>query len=349
MSEERQSYGSISDDPDVPPLPKQNASTTEAGNFWGMLLVTAFLAFWTIGCAVISYQEGSTLQWFISRYIVLSSYSIFAWLIRKPENHRRFYGDTTYDTAVIFVHATLENIWVYSYFYALHTVYLGDIESIFLFVAPNVIALIGKVFFKEEFPNNILLILLIDVVGVVFVTQPSFIFHHEQPMSMTGLALTVVSTLCYSLDVSLISQNEHIHWTQMQITTGLIALVVVFPSFFALNTLLCPESNLLIGGEFNDSWLMIVFNVIVGIVSILSQLCLIYGYQMGASTKVVWLEYVNLIFAYSIQWIVFREIRNLYEIIGAVLIASTFFILFFQQYKAYDKEKKANTQLLLLN
>ena len=321
-----------------------NVRATEKGNFWGMILVTGFLGFWTISAAIISWQkQGSTLQWTASRYIIMLFYCTFSWIINKPNTHRLFYGDNLQDRIKIFIHSILENVWVFTYFYALHTVYIGDIESIFLFIAPTIIATIGKCCFNESFPKHIIFIIIIDIIGVIFVTQPSFIFvNDEKQISLTGFTLIFISTIFYSIDIIIVGHNEHIHWMQFQITTSIVNLWIFFPLIWGINNFWFTQSNVIIGGPFDVSLGMLGLNVIIGIVNVLSQMCLIYGYQMGASTKVVWLEYVNLIFAYSIQWILFREIRNYYEIIGALMIASTFFVQFIDQYQRYNQEKMEN-------
>eukprot|EP01083_Nonionella_stella_P202559 739917_1 len=338
-----QNYGSIEDSASsTHQSPTMLPQTSETANFWGMILVASFLAFWTISAAIISNRQGSTLQWALSRYIIMLLFCVLHWICKKPTDHTHFYGDNKRDTFIIILHGILENTWVYTYFYALHTVYIGDIEAIFLFVAPTMIALIGRMVFKEQFPPNILIIVLIDIVGVIFVTQPSFIFPREQSMSNEGMMLILVSTVIYSLDIVLIGQNDQIHWLQMQIGASLQGCFIYFPVIFVLNMVYSP-GDVIIGGWFDLSKEMLGCNAAVGVVNLLSQICLIYGYQMGASTKVVWLEYINLIFAYGIQWIIFREISDLYEIIGASLIASTFFIQFGQQYMAFRREQNNKT------
>mmetsp|Transcript_57908 Transcript_57908/g.96046 ORF Transcript_57908/g.96046 Transcript_57908/m.96046 type:complete len:363 (+) Transcript_57908:28-1116(+) len=328
-----QNYGSI---------PRSPTAPTEANNLWGMLLVAAFLFFWTIGSAIISYNDGCTLQWVVARNLGFVVFCPIAWLVRKPANYTRFYGDTAYDRKVILVHAIFENLYVFTYFYALHTVYVGDIEAIFLFVAPNLIAFLGRVCFKEALPQNIFFIIVLNLVGVVFVTQPSFIFPDQESVDAIGLILVFTSTIIYSLDITLIGQHPNIHWMQMQLGSGLMCICLLLPVLYAIDNLSGIGGNVIIGGKFDFSASMLASNAALGVVSVLSQICLIYGYQMGASTKVTYLEYVNLIFAYSIQWIIFKELRNVFEIIGAVLITSTFFILLYQQYRLYDVEKKQN-------
>mmetsp|Transcript_7075 Transcript_7075/g.11102 ORF Transcript_7075/g.11102 Transcript_7075/m.11102 type:complete len:371 (+) Transcript_7075:60-1172(+) len=317
------------------------AAPTEANNFWGMLLVAAFLLFYTICSAIISYNEGCTLQWMLGRYLAFLVFCPIAWVVRKPEQHTRFYGDTLYDTKVICLHAILEILNVYTYFYALHMVYVGDMEAIFLFIAPNLIAFLGRFCFKEALPQNIVFIIIVNIVGVIFVTQPSFIFPSEKSIDTAGLVLVLSSTILYSLDITLIGQHPNIHWMQFQIGSGLLTIAVLLPVCYGIDRLPWTEGGVLSGGSFDFSWSMLAWNAAVGAFSLLSQVCLIYGYQMGASTKVTYLEYVNLIFAYSIQWILFDEFRSVFEIIGAVLIASTSLILLYSQYRLYDEERNS--------
>jgi len=53
----------------------------------------------------------------------------------------------------------------------------------------------------------------------------------------------------------------------------------------------------------------IVFNVI--------------GYQLGDASKVTWMEYLDLIFAYIFQYAIFKEPPNMWEWIGLACLLST--------------------------
>eukprot|EP01084_Bolivina_argentea_P299387 516066_1 len=335
---------------------KGTKTYSAAQNLCGMLLVALFLGLWTIGCAIISWSNGSSLEYLMARYIITLIQSITTCIYFQSKNKEfqnnthRWYGDNEFDIKLLCIHGSLEFITNYTYFYALKFVYIGDVESIFLFISPTIIAFVGRIFFKETFPKSVILILIIDFVGVLFVTQPSFIFHaNDGSMNSTGFILILISNIMYSSDIILIAQNDNLHWLQLQINVSLQSLFIYSPILLLINHFYGDKigQNILIGGTFNFDNENILLCLIVGFVGTLSQICCIYGYQIGESTKVVWLEYGNLIFAYSIQWILFHEITNNLEIIGAVLISSTFIVQLIQQIIECKKENKNKNEMLL--
>mmetsp|Transcript_4025 Transcript_4025/g.5023 ORF Transcript_4025/g.5023 Transcript_4025/m.5023 type:complete len:156 (+) Transcript_4025:3-470(+) len=137
----------------------------------------------------------------------------------------------------------------------------------------------------------------------------------------------------------MVDVNNYLYILQIQFGSCIMCICVFFPFIYLLNYIFTSDTNDIIGNGFSWDFKTIIFSIIIGSLVCLGNLCVMYGYKIGDSTKVVWLEYINLIFAYGIQWIAFGRIRNMYEVIGAILIVSTVFIQLYVQYNEYIKEK----------
>ena len=335
-------YNNISINKDIISVHQTNTikTNTEKGNFFGMILVTLALFIWTIGSAIITWRiHISTLQYYIFTCGIALIYCVIVWIFYKPKEHTYFFGDTKHDMIMVFIFSVINSIQIYLFQSGLKYIYVGDMDSIYLFIGPLLVALIGHVFFKEKLPKYVIITAILCLIGGILITQPSFIpiFDKQFMLSIPGFIISVISVILYSIIIIIIAQNPQINWLQFQICTSTIGVFILSPIIYVVHT----EFNVdvIIDGNFMFDYGSIMYCVIVGICCLLSEICLIYGYQMGASTKIVWLEYVDLVFAYIIQWIIFKKYRNYYEIIGAFLIGSTVLIQFYNQYKQYKMEQ----------
>lgn len=309
---------------------------TEKGNLIGMILIAIGLCFWTLMTGIISWKNDiSTVQFVISQYIITFIISILIYCFKPPISNKRihFCGESIYEVFILSMHGITQFAMIYFYYYSLKWINLGDSIAIRLILF---IPFIGRLFFNESLPKYITLFIVISLIGALMVIQPSFIpiFHEEDELSYTGLIFILISCISSCISVLLISRYPDIHWTQFQIGSGLIAIIIFLPLLYTLNYCNClsNNNNNILGGQFQFDKNTIVICCCFGFGAYISSSCLIIGYKMVDNAKVVWLEYVNLIFAYGIQWIIFKQIRNMYEVIGAVIILSTVLIQFYRQY-----------------
>ena len=72
--------------------------------------------------------------------------------------------------------------------------------------------------------------------------------------------------------------------------------------------------------------------VIIGILGFLALMLNVIGYQIGDATKVAWMEYLDLVFAFLYQWLYFKNIPTKWEIIGWCSLLATYFIHLGEKY-----------------
>ena len=320
----------------------KNDEKTEKASLFGMFMVAFGIFLCTLACGILMWKiDVSTTQITLFQYGLTLLYTIIHWNLIKIDGH--FWGNSWYEFMVIFFRGFNEVLCFYLYFYALKYVGVGDIEAIFLFTSPLMVAFIGRVVFKEKLPKCISIVIIINIIGAILITQPTFIpiFNDENAsISYIGIAIISASIVGYTIDVVIVDRHSDIHILKLQFGSSIFGVFVFIPILYGLNYLFTNDNNDLIGNSLQwDMW-SIIISFIVGGFSFIGTLCLNIGYQIGVSTKVVWLEYFNLIWAYGIQWIIFKRISNYFEIIGASLIFTTALIQFYNQYQEYLHEKK---------
>ena len=80
--------------------------------------------------------------------------------------------------------------------------------------------------------------------------------------------------------------------------------------------------------------------MIIGVLGFLALMLNVIGYQIGDATKVAWMEYLDLVFAFLYQWLYFKDTPTNWEIIGCCMLLSTCLIHLAEEYYHYYQAKK---------
>merc|ERR1719458_727896 len=79
---------------------------------------------------------------------------------------------------------------------------------------------------------------------------------------------------------------------------------------------------------------------VIGILGFLGLMLNVIGYQIGDATKVAWMEYLDLVFAFLYQWLYFKDTPSTWEIVGCCALLSTCFVNLGEEYYNYIQAKK---------
>jgi len=74
------------------------------------------------------------------------------------------------------------------------------------------------------------------------------------------------------------------------------------------------------GGEWTISLYNTGMMMLMAAMGFAGLLLSVIGYQIGDATKVAWMEYLDLVFAFVYQWLYFKEEPDMWEFIGASLL-----------------------------
>merc|ERR1712083_165600 len=120
----------------------------------------------------------------------------------------------------------------------------------------------------------------------------------------------------------LVRTASNAHWIQMQIVCTVQGFCIWTPLLIVCDRY-AMESDLIGGGGWTLDAETIGFMLICALFGYLGLSLNVIGYQMGDATKVAWMEYFDLVFAYFFQYSIFGNVPNIWEWIGLVCLLST--------------------------
>jgi len=204
--------------------------------------------------------------------------------------------------------------------------------------------MVARFYLKEELSAVFPATFLMTVAGIIFVCQPDFIFHGAngaESMNVAGFIFLFLMCFAWTGTSILVRTAQEAHWTQIQITTGLQGAFIWTPLVVLLNHYVF-ESDLIAGGKwigFPDAR-YVGLVCLVAVFGFLGITLNILGYQLGDASKVAWMEYLDLIFAYIFQWAIFNQRPNLWEWIGLACLLSTCVLHLGEELFKYKLAKK---------
>ncbi|MFH0263679.1 DMT family transporter [Vibrio mediterranei] len=164
------------------------------------------------------------------------------------------------------------------------------------------VALLAKLFLSETLSMNRILTLILGFAGVMFIVQPNF-----DDTSLVYIALGLVASMgaaVAAICVRRIAQLE-----------SKIALLVYQALFVGLLALV-PSTFDWVWPSWNELLLL----VSVGVISSIAQWFGVSAYKYGAANVVSNVEYVKIIYAIGIGYLLFAETPNQLAMFGVVLL-----------------------------
>ncbi len=184
--------------------------------------------------------------------------------------------------------------------------------TIIQYTYPTFASIAAWLFLKEKLNKRIIIALIIGLIGIFFVVQPSWFIKNgiELPfnaicIAICGALLTALAYVC----VRKLSINDHplviIHYFP------LISLPLTIPSL--INTAVLPIGN---------EWIWLIG---IGLFTQVGQIGITNGLRLLPAAKASAINYTQVLFASIWGIIIFSEPLNPYILLGAILIlASTF-------------------------
>ena len=85
--------------------------------------------------------------------------------------------------------------------------------------------------------------------------------------------------------------------------------------------------------------------LVIGALGFTALMFNVIGYQIGDATKVAWMEYLDLVFAFLYQWLYFKDEPTIWEIVGCSMLFSTCLIHLGEEYWHYIQAKKYQNEV----
>jgi len=112
------------------------------------------------------------------------------------------------------------------------------------------------------------------------------------------------------------------HWLQITSVATLQGTLIWTPLALVINSAL--DNEFIAGGPWITPDGKTIGLIILCAIFASAGLALnVIGYQIGEATKVAWMEYCDLIFAFVFQWALFNQAPNLWEWLGLLCLMST--------------------------
>eukprot|EP01083_Nonionella_stella_P207795 754543_1 len=317
-----------------------SASASTSISFRNTLMGSCFVAsgqlIMATSAAIVKYSSVKESQLLFGRCATHLFISVCYWIIlnqcKLDIKYKHWYGDEPHQIQSIWWRGFGCVVVNVCYWYSIIQLPLGDAECIF-YQAPIVTAIFGAIFLKEKLPKMAPLICILGITGITFMLQPQFITtirndpmrdnDDVKPLRMDGVIAMVVAVLAWSFTCVLIRvSSTGTHFIQLDIAAGIQMVLISAPSTLLLNKYILHSPR--VGDLDLKDWkwdpVSILTSCVLGVFTFCALSCSVIGYQYGEMTKVAWLEYITLIYAFAYQTFLFDDVPNTFEIIGAVLV-----------------------------
>jgi len=203
------------------------------------------------------------------------------------------------------------------FFGALKYLPLADALSIF-FIEPIVLTILSAVFLGETLHRRLIGSIIAGFIGTLIVIRPGF-----GVFGTPGLLPLVAATLfaCYITATRSLSESEDP--AMMQFTAGLSASAVM-----AITVIIGTQL-----GFDNLTWSMphpdqLQLMLGMGIMASISHLTLVYAFRRTAASLLAPLQYLELVSAALLGYLVFDEFPDIFTLSGALLIIASGLYMF---------------------
>ena len=326
----------------------ENEATVLRNILLGSLCVALSQLFFSGNDVFVKLSNLPESQLLIGRFSLQLLFATIWWNVKQPLNTINWYGDKPH----------IGNIWLRGILYAVSTscmwysiIRLPLADAICLYYqSPFIIAILARIMLKEELPNLFPIIIICAIIGVLFISQPTFLvslwttmginIDDSEPLNVDGLIAMVINVSFYSVTPILVRKAIKAHWLQLEMAMSLQMCVIILPIVMTLNHFIF---NNVTYGDWSDwkyDFWSILYIFIITINGFAAISLNVIGYQYGDATKVSWLEYSSLLLSVLYQIIIFNDIPNTFEVIGVLFVSiATMLNVAVDLYKYYKIKK----------
>ncbi|XP_055677550.1 solute carrier family 35 member G1 [Lutzomyia longipalpis] len=207
-------------------------------------------------------------------------------------------------------------------FYAFRHMPLAD-ASVIIFSTPVFVAIFARLFLKEPCGTFHIITVLLTLLGVVLITRPPAIFGDTVPSlvdsqvpdgtsyDLWGPVAALSSTLFGANAYVLLRALKGLHFSVIMTNFGAFGLIYTTIVSWTIGSACLPPCGA-------DRLLVVA----LALFSFLGQILLTLSLQMEQAGPVAIARSADIVFAFIWQVIFFREVPNVYSLLGALLVIS---------------------------
>lgn len=207
-------------------------------------------------------------------------------------------------------------------FYAFRHMPLAD-ASVIIFSTPVFVAIFARLFLKEPCGVFNVITVMLTLIGVLLITRPPLIFGNaivsldhgqviDENVGLWGPVAALSSTLFGANAYVLLRALKGLHFSVIMTNFGGFALVYTCLVSWWLGALCWPHCG-------TERMLVVA----LALFSFLGQILLTLSLQMEQAGPVAIARSADIVFAFIWQVLFFKEIPNVYSVLGAILVVSS--------------------------
>jgi len=209
------------------------------------------------------------------------------------------------------------------FFYAITVLPLAEV-TLLQYLNPVFTSVIALLFIGERIQRSTIGCIVLSLLGVVLMVQPSFLFGHAQ----AGQHLPTFGVIA-ALMGAFGAGAAYVLVRQLNKTDDPSVIIFYFP-IIAL-----PVSLVLLGDNFVipqalDTWILLLM---VGIFTQIGQYCLTVAMKKEKASKAMAFSYVQVLFSAAIGWFFFSEVPGGPALIGTLFIVGGAMVNLYPQLK----------------
>ena len=260
-------------------------------------------------------------------------------LIQQPFGTRKVFP-------IVLARGVIGGVGLLLYFYTMASIPLGDATSV-LALSPVITVVASSVVLGEQLTSSVLAAAFATVIGAVLIAKPTLLFHAAADGSTSmhnNNPWGYITGLCGSCTASAVVMLVRMAGTTGGVhTLQLLFSWCLFGSLYAVIILLTGAG----GGEDAGaifSWpsspqatIYVAFMVVFGVIG---HFCMNYGGQFAPAGLSSIVRASLVLWGYCFEFFVFRQVPDVWTVLGALLIVSSVSIIAWQKYQG-AKEKAA--------
>jgi len=265
-------------------------------------------------------QMRAIVQWVVS-LVVLT-------IIRRGDSSSGWMAllfGTTQESPWLLLRALVYWTFMLLWWTALSYMPVGDATTL-VYIGPVFTSFFGWLILGETIRFTTFLCLALALAGVALVTQPEFLFgasgsDGKGANYVDGACLALSAAVLAGLLPSLVRLSKECHWASVEHCTALLSGILFTPAAFGVSMLVNHFSS---SDVINMSWHAsrgtYALVLAVAVVEFIALGLQTYGYQHEEVSKAGIMTFLEVPFAYLLQYLVFDDRFNGFNIVGVVLI-----------------------------
>mmetsp|Transcript_6806 Transcript_6806/g.7278 ORF Transcript_6806/g.7278 Transcript_6806/m.7278 type:complete len:410 (+) Transcript_6806:177-1406(+) len=287
-----------------------------------------------------------SLQW------VFSIVAVCAFMPASTSTLSNFIGEPRH-RPILFLRSGLYWGFICLFWTALDLLPLGDATTV-VYCSPLFTALFSWLLLGEPIPPSVIVCMALSMVGVILVTQPTFLFGNgmeEQTEDMVqydrGMLYAFLSAALGGLLPVLVRKSKECHWATVEHATALCSTAIFTPAAMGVLALTkdadsdeSSNTDLWEGIQDPRALLLLGLVALVGFAGLGLQT---YGFQREAAARASVMTFLEIPFSYVLQFLMFGDLLTPIQGCGMLLVISSGLFNFIPRLKSSQQTTAVQT------